>query len=238
VSSTGLVQAVAAGSATIKATFGGFSANSTVTVAIGLVAAYGFNEGSGTTVTDSSGRGNNGTISAATWTTAGHSGNALSFNGTNSWVTVNDAASLDLTTGMTVEAWVKLTTVSGWRAVIIKETTGGLAYGLYANTNLNRPAGVIHTSTDVNLYGTAALVANTWAHLATTYDGANLRLYVNGVQVASQAFTGSMPISASPLRIGGDSVWGEFLSGVIDDVRVYNRALAGAEIQADMNAPL
>ena len=238
VNATGLVQAVAAGSATIRATFGGFSANATVTVAAGLVAAYGFNEGSGTTVTDSSGRGNNGTISAATWTTAGHSGNALSFNGTNSWVTVNDAASLDLTNGMTVEAWVKLTTVSNWRAVIIKETTGGLAYGLYANTNLNRPDAVIHTSTDVNLYGTAALAANTWTHLAATYDGANLRLYVNGAQVASQAFTGNMPNSTSPLRIGGDSVWGEFLNGVIDDVRVYNRALSVTEIQTDMNAPL
>src|SRR3989475_5969979 len=72
----------------------------------GLVAAYAFNEGSGTTVADISGNDNNGTISAATWTTAGRFGNALVFNGTSARVTVPDAASLQLTTGMTLEAWV------------------------------------------------------------------------------------------------------------------------------------
>ena len=73
----------------------------------GLVAAYSFNEGTGTTVGDASGKGNVGTISNATWTTAGHAGGALSFNGTSSWVTVPDSSSLDLTNGMTLEAWVK-----------------------------------------------------------------------------------------------------------------------------------
>ena len=71
-----------------------------------LVAAYGFSEGAGTTVADLSGNGRTGTISGATWTAAGRFGNALSFNGTNAWVTVADANALDLTTGMTLEAWV------------------------------------------------------------------------------------------------------------------------------------
>ena len=78
----------------------------------GLVAAYGFNEGSGTTVTDSSGNGNNGTISGATWTTAGKYGDALQFNGTSSVVTIPNSSSLQLTTGMTLEAWVNPSTVS------------------------------------------------------------------------------------------------------------------------------
>ena len=60
----------------------------------GLVAAYGFNEGTGTTVTDISGNGNNGTISGATWTTSGKYGNALVFNGTNALVTINNSATL------------------------------------------------------------------------------------------------------------------------------------------------
>src|SRR6266446_6399155 len=68
----------------------------------GLVAAYAFNEGSGTTVADISGNDNNGTISEATWTTAGRFGNALVFNGTSARVTVPDAASLQLTTGMKI----------------------------------------------------------------------------------------------------------------------------------------
>ena len=60
----------------------------------GLVAAYAFNEGSGTTVTDVSGNANNGTVSNATWATAGKYGGALSFNGTSSRVTMPDSASL------------------------------------------------------------------------------------------------------------------------------------------------
>ena len=67
----------------------------------GLVAAYGFEEASGTTVSDESGTGNAGTISGAARSAAGRFGSALSFDGVNDWVTVPDAASLDLTTGMT-----------------------------------------------------------------------------------------------------------------------------------------
>src|SRR5215831_13452594 len=82
----------------------------------GLVAAYGFDEGSGTTVTDQSGTGNNGTVANTTWAATGKFGKALSFNGTSSLVTIPDAASLHLTTGLTLEAWVNPSTVNGnWR---------------------------------------------------------------------------------------------------------------------------
>ena len=85
------------------------------------MAAYSFNEGTGTTVADASGNGNNGTIANATWTTAGKYGNALVFNGTHALVTINDSASLHLTTGMTLEAWVNPSTVSSaWRDVVYK----------------------------------------------------------------------------------------------------------------------
>ena len=77
--------------------------------------------GQGTTVTDSSGNGNNGTITNATWTTAGKYGDALVFNGTNALVTITDSTSLHLTTGMTLEAWVNPSAVtSAWRDVIYK----------------------------------------------------------------------------------------------------------------------
>jgi hypothetical protein len=69
-----------------------------------LVAAYGFEERSGTTTADSSGRGLTGTLNEATWSSAGKYGKALSFNGTSNWVTVADNALLQLTTEMTIEA--------------------------------------------------------------------------------------------------------------------------------------
>jgi hypothetical protein len=68
----------------------------------GLVAAYNFNEGAGGSLTDRTGRGHTGTITGATWTTAGRFGSALSFDGVNDWVTVPDAADFDFTTAMTL----------------------------------------------------------------------------------------------------------------------------------------
>ena len=77
-----------------------------------------------------------------------------------------------------------------------------------------------------------------WSHLAATYDGATMRLYMNGALVSSQARTGAIATSANPLQIGGDSLYGQYFNGNIDEVRIYNRALTQAEIQADMNTPL
>jgi hypothetical protein len=220
-----------------QATSAPVAVNVSNTTPVGLVAAFGFDEGSGATALDSSGRNNNGTVTSAVWTTAGKFGRALAFNGTSSWVTVADAAALDLTTGMTLEAWVNPTSLSGWRTALLKEAGGGLSYALYANDNTPNPAVTIQTGgTDRSAVGTSPLPLNTWTHLASTYDGAQLRLYVNGVQVGSRAQTGSILVSTGPLRVGGNAVWREFFSGLIDEVRVYNRALSPGEIQADMNA--
>src|SRR5262249_4499176 len=169
-----------------------------------LVAAYGFDEGSGTTVADASGKGNGGTVTATTWV-AGRYGNALSFNGSNSWVTANDSNPLDLTTAMTLEAWVKPAALSGWMTVMMKESSTGMAYTIYANDFQPRAAGYVHVngSGDVEAVSSSQLPLNTWSHVAATYDGANLRFYVNAVQVGSVALTGSIATSSNPLRIGG-----------------------------------
>jgi hypothetical protein len=204
----------------------------------GLVAAFGFEEATGTTAADSSGRGMTGTISGALHETAGRYGRALTFDGVNDWVTVADAAPLDLTTGMTLEAWVRPTVVSRWRTVLIKEQAGNLTYALYANTDANRPSANFFAGVERDVLGTAQLAANTWTHLATTYDGTNLRIYVNGVLVGTRAAPGPISTSAQPLRIGGNSIWPEFFQGQIDEVRVYDRARTAAEVQTDMAQPV
>ena len=91
---------------------------------------------------------------------------------------------------------------------------------------------------DRDVRGTAQLPLNTWTHLATTYDGSALRLYVNGTQVATLAATGSIVTSTGALKLGGNALWGEWYSGLIDELRVYNRALTPAEIQGDMTRPV
>ena len=211
---------------------------STPAAPTGLVAAYDFNEGSGTTVADASGNGNTGTITAATWAATGKYGKALQFNGSSALVTVPDAASLHLSSGMTLEAWVNPSAVNAiWRDVIYK---GNDNFYLEAtSTNGSRPdAGMIAGGSYADASGTAALPANGWSYLTETYDGAALRLYVNGTQVASTAHTGTIASSTNPLQIGGDSIYGQFFAGLIDEVRVYNVALTPAQIQADQATPV
>lgn len=217
-----------------------FSQIGTSATTTGLVAAYGFNEGSGTTVGDASGNNNTGTISGATWSTSGKFGKSLSFAaGANAYVRVADTASLHLTTGMTLEAWVNSSASSGsWRTVIFKERPGGMTYSLYANNGSNRPDGQIYTTAERESVGTTQLALNTWVHLATTYDGSALKLYVNGTQVSSVAVSGPIVSSTGLLKIGGNAIWGEWFTGLIDEVRVYNRALSATEIQADMNTSI
>ena len=74
--------------------------------------------------------------------------------------------------------------------------------------------------------------------MAATYDGAVVRLYVNGAAVGSFSYAGVIPASSGVLRLGGNSVWTEWFAGVLDDVRIYNRALSAAEIQQDMQTPV
>ena len=209
------------------------------TLPSGTVAAYGFNEGTGTVLGDASGNLNTGTRSGASWTTSGRYGSALSFNGTSNLVNVNDAPTLDLTTAMTLEAWVYPTISSGSRPVVFKETTGGLAYALYANDSALRPAVYINTGgSDIIVRGRSSLPLNTWTHLSATYDGTTLILYVNGIPTNGASATGTISVSAGLLRIGGSTVSAQYFRGRIDEVRIYNRALAQSEILLDMNTPI
>jgi hypothetical protein len=203
----------------------------------GPVLALGFEEATGVTAIDSSGHANTGVISGGTRVT-GRFGGGLQLDGVDDWVTVLDAASLDLTSGMTLEAWVRPSALSGWRTLMMKETADGLAYALYANDTNASPVAYVRrigaTASDPSA-GTSALSLNGWTHLATTYDGTTLRLFVNGIEVRAAAAPGTVVTSNSVLHIGGNGIWGEFFAGVVDEVRVYNRALSSIDIQADMN---
>ncbi|WP_432824871.1 LamG-like jellyroll fold domain-containing protein [Dactylosporangium sp. CA-092794] len=225
---------VSAYSATASAT-----TSSAPTQPTGLVAGYTFDAGSGTTVADSSGNVNTGTITGATWTT-GKYGGALSFNGSGNVVKVPSAPSLNVTTGLTLAAWIQPTgSQSGWRTIMQKENDGWFL-NASNDTGPLYPAGGITDNTGSTGYcsATSAAPLNTWTHVALTYDGNNLRLYVNGTLVSTRAKTGAVQTTTNPLSIGGNTPYGEYFKGLIDEVRVYNRPLTQAEIQTVMSTPL
>ena len=185
-------------------------------IAAGPVAAYGFNESTGTSAADSSGSGNNGTlVNGPTHSSTSKYGLALQFDGVNDMVTVPDANSLDLTTAMSIEAWVRPTALGSWRTVVLKERPGDLVYALYAasrfeDSNTWRPSAWIGAEP---VGATAALTLNAWSHLATTYDGASWKFYVNGTLVASRAFTAPIGVSTGALRIGGQQHLARMVQG-------------------------
>jgi hypothetical protein len=183
-----------------------------------------------------------GTVSGAV-RVPGIRGRALSFDGVNDSVTVPDAASLDLTAGMTLAAWVNPGAVDGWETIILKENGAAYSYALYSQDGgavqggAPEPSGNVLIGGDFEtVQGANALTSGTWAHLATTFDGTTLRVFVNGVEVSNEAIAGAIDVGGGALRIGGNDVWaGEYFQGLIDEVRVYSRALTAAEIQAVMN---
>ncbi len=189
--------------------------------ATGLVGAWGFDERVGRQVLDASGAGNPGTLSGAT-RTRGRFGGGLWFDGRNDWVTVAGDRSLDLSGGMTLAAWVR--PLARGRTVVVKESLNRLSYGLYA-----RPSGHVFTTAEHALRG-RALKRNRWSHLAMTWDGLIMRVYVNGAEASRATLIGTAKTAAGPLRIGGNAIWPEFFKGTIDEVRIYDRALAAAEI--------
>jgi membrane-associated phospholipid phosphatase len=149
----------------------------------GLVAAYSFDEAAGETVSDDSGNAHRGAIHYATWTSEGRFGSALNFDGKRSVVTIDDSPTLHLNGSLTLEAWVYPTDVSArWTNVVHKETD---VYWLDA-TNPDRNLAAAGGSFTANpVFAPSALPIYQWSHLATTFDGSKVRLYVDGEEVAS-----------------------------------------------------
>ena len=86
--------------------------------------------------------------------------------------------------------------------------------------------------------GVSAEPVGHWTHLAVTYDGSTYRLYVDGAEASRRSASGTILTTADPLWIGGNHPYGEYFHGVIDEVRVYGRALGRSEVGAAMSTPI
>jgi Concanavalin A-like lectin/glucanases superfamily len=198
------------------------------------VAAYSFDEGSGTIVKDSAGN-HDGTINGATWVTAGKYGSALDFDGVNDLVSIANAADLDFTSSFTLEAWVRPDTLAQGRSVISKVETPATPSGYLLSAQVNgKPTGYASSSGTVKgVSGTTALSTGTWTDLAFTSDGTTLRLYVEG-KLASTAPAIAAKATTAGLEIGHSVYFNNvYFDGLIDEVRIYNQALPESQIQAD-----
>ncbi len=208
----------------------------------GPVARYSFDEGSGSTVNDISGNGNNGTWggSGKTHWVHGKYGWAGNFNGSSDYVTVPDSSSLDITGGITIEAWAKTNAiqVSRWPGMVVKTTdtsslTNGYGIRQQSNTAILQPW--IGNGTTAYGNGSMSLPVGQWHYFTMTYtSGSGGTVYEDGVAVGSISNGGNISPTSAALHIGWDGS-GSYFNGAIDDVQIYNYARNQKQITSDMN---
>lgn len=207
-------------------------------LADGVVGFWRLGEGSGTTAADETGA-NPGTYQGGpTLGVAGallsNPNTAASFNGSTQYVNVPSSSSLNVSTGVTVEAWAKPASMPGLGnsgTIAMKATDPPYAYWLQVTDNDRAKFGVGVGGVNRPISAGGVVSTGSWYHLVGTYDGSIERLYVNGLLVASQALAGAVDIVAGNFRIGTTRAT-EWFNGAIDEVAVYNRALTPAQVQA------
>jgi len=189
-------------------------------------------------IKDDSGNGNQGSGSGSNiaWTT-GKFGGALSFNGTNDYVSVNNNSSLNNMANATIEVWVKFNNLNSNQIPITKDGDSG--YYIQINSD-GRP--YLRYGTAAGYIGSAGTITTgTWTHLAMVFSSGTLNLYKNGVALSGSVSGTSPSGQDDKLWIGaysgngGAVPTGYWVNGLIDDVRVYNYARTPEQIQQDYN---
>ena len=215
----------------------------------GLVAAFGYNESGGVSAFDSSPTGATATLIGATWA-AGQFGSTLSTNA-GGFAESTDADAVTPPTGVTISAWVFVSSAPSEVASIVNKWDGSLEdeyfFGLTPNRN---PYFSWHTTGGSTwgtpaygeVAGTGQVPMNAWTHIAVVRSGAAVSFYVNGVLTSSSSPMDAHPFrnGSNSLRVGGQNRGGanRQFPGRIDELRIYTRLQTALEIQTDMDTPV
>jgi hypothetical protein len=215
----------------------------------GLVAWWRFDEGTGTTTTDSAGGGHDGTLlvdgegeSGPTWS-PGIEGNAIIFDGTDDYVQVSDHVDLQ-SDAWSLDFWLNRSGAgtnyprilhkrllndagadleSGWQLVQLSDGSNEVNFAIRSD---------IET---VGLYSQESFDTDTWYHVVATFDGEWARFYINGYLYGSFKMSSDFDASSSDFIIGGGPGEGSFFDGAIDELAYYDRALSTDEVRDSCN---
>lgn len=200
----------------------------------GLVGRWKLDEGMGTSTADSSGSGNNGALTGATWVTAGYPGAdyanpaALRFDG-NDHVQLGTMRLPANNRAQTLSLWLNYASIPDANGQVCLAITDGQAGGERLKLGFKEGRLAAFKSGNPPTLVDAAPPAPGWHHLVYTYDGTTNRLYVDGTQRATST-TAPDTGPASNARLGANFDGSEPFTGLLDEVRVYDRALSAAEV--------
>ncbi|MBI1923521.1 PKD domain-containing protein [Candidatus Poribacteria bacterium] len=207
----------------------------------GLIAHWAFDEGGGATAGDSSGNGREGTVNGASWTT-GILGGALSFDGVNDYVKIGSNVGLTAFP-YTFSAWINYqgqgSGKHGWILSLGDITTDNV---YFATAIESTDKYMIVARNTKHQTGLGTSVAPGWHHVTGVFESdTSKKLYVDGVlvgnltvPVAFNSAVNTVYVGARVVKVAPDL----YFNGLIDDVRVYNRALNETEIQTLSNPPV
>jgi len=210
----------------------------------GLAGYWNFDEGSGATSTDGSDYGNDGTLtSGPAWTAGapavggGWQGTALEFDGVDDYVDAGNDASLYSDDG-TWELWLK-TSDTEWGGFISTDPVGntkGDSTLILNNVDKKLRFWIYNGASEPSISSNNAINDGLWHHVAITFGSGGIKMYVDGVlQTDTDADTTGTTGAAQNIVIGAYRPTANFLSGLIDEVRIYNRALSAEEVRYHYN---
>ena len=195
--------------------------------------------GSGTTWTDLSGNGNNGTLTSGPTFSSNNNGN-ITLDGTDDYIDCGNNSSLTITEAITVSVWVRRTAYNSSAAMIIRRNSFD-AYALQLGQSSPTVWWKLYFGASTwGQTATTSLELNEWANIVGTYDRATMRLYKNGVQAQTSSATSAIDntgASVPNLIIGRDDpVTGRYFSGNIGIIQIYNICLNATQVLQNFQA--
>ena len=198
-----------------------------------LVLHYTMDDASGGILIDQSGHGNFGTLVGDPQLVAVDGRTALELDGDGDFVDAGNSADFDIPVNITVAAWINVAQFDkNWQAIVTK---GDTSWRLHRSSGSSNIAWGTQDVAPTDLTSTVAVDDGEWHHAAAVYDGAQKLLYIDGVLDAASDSTGSIRSTTHNVNIGeNNQAQGRYLTGLVDDVRIYNKALSEADVVAVM----
>ena len=195
----------------------------------GLVFLMNFDEGSGDTVHDLSGFGNDGIVEGKEDWVNGKFGKAFNFDGATNIAVENAKPLSELTHPMSVGLWINPTAVGGWRSILEMDGPAGWKIGLHTTGNV-----IVWTTYHVQDFGAATPIeTGEWSHIAATWDGAEALIYLNGELDAAVAGGGVIDVTGvEGLHLGFRSTSrASWYEGAVDEAFIFNRVIDEDELK-------